>query len=242
MNWKRVGIVFALIVNLSCSRDGCPLSAGNTISENRDLPSFQEIVLYDKIDVIITPDSLQNVRVTAGKNLLSGISTSVTGGTLTIQDNNPCKLLRTDASSAQVFISTAQLQKISYSGAGYVRSTDTIRAPVFTIDCYDGSGSINLTMIADSVSTIIRTRNTDITLSGHGYYAYLYCAEEGDINLLQYKARAVSVVSKTLRDIEIHVTDSLYANVLYKGNVYYQGNPSLIQSTISNAGKLIHLP
>jgi hypothetical protein len=242
MNWKVKAIFFILLINISCSRDSCPLSAGNTSSENRDLPPFQEIALYDKIDVILTPGVNQSIRVTAGRNLISGISTTVSGDILTIQDNNHCKLLRTDASPVQIFISTAQLQKISYSGAGNVSSTDTIRTPVFTIDCYEGSGSINLKIIADSVNSIIRTRNTDITLSGNGTYAYIYCAEEGDINLLQYKARTVSVVSKTLRDIDVQVTDSLYADVLYKGNVYYLGNPSLIQSTISNTGKLIHMP
>lgn len=242
MHWKPKAIFVLLLMHISCSRDSCPLSAGNGSSENRDLPPFQQIALYDKIDLILTPDSIQSVRVTAGRNLISGISTTVSGEILTIQDKNHCTLLRTDASPVEVYISTAQLQKISYSGAGNVSSTDTLRTPVFTIDCYDGSGSINLKMIADSVNSIIRTRNTDITLSGYGSYAYIYAAEEGDVNILQYKARTVSVVSKTLRDIRVQVTDSLYADVLYKGNVYYQGSPSLIQSTISNTGKLIHTP
>lgn len=242
MNSRTINIIFILLAATSCSRDSCPLSAGNLSSEIRDLPPFQVISLYDKIDVILTPDSNQSIRVVAGKNLLRGISTSVSGGTLTIQDNNNCKLLRTDASTVQVYISTTQLQKISYAGAGNVNSTDTMRVAVFTIDCFNGSGSINLKMVADSVNTIIRTRNTDITLSGYGNNAYIYCAEEGDIDLSLYKARSVSVISKTLRDISVSVSDSLDASVLYKGNVYYQGNPTLIQSTISNTGKLIHVP
>jgi hypothetical protein len=206
------------------------------------LPTFLEIDLYDKINVILTPDATQNVRVESGSNMLSGISTSVTGETLTIQDNNGCKLLRTEAASANVYISTSQVKKINYFGAGDISSTDTIRMPVFTIDCFNSSGSINLKMITDSVSAIIRTRNTTITLNGNGGYSYIYCAEEGAVNLSQYKSRTVYLVSKSLRDIDVNVTDSLYANVLYMGSVYYQGNPFFLQSQTSSSGKLVHVP
>jgi hypothetical protein len=242
MNRIAKSILFIMLATTSCSPESCPLNAGNTSSENRDLPSFQEISLLDKIDLILTPDSVQSIRVVAGKNLLSAITTSVSEGILTVADNNHCKLLRTDASPVQVYISTGQLQKISYMGAGNVSSTDTIRNTVFTIDCANGSGSINLKIVADSVNSIIRTRNTDITLSGHGSYVYVYCAEEGDANFSQFQARTVSVISKTLRDIYVNVSDSLDASVLYKGNVYYLGNPISIQSTVSNSGKLIQVP
>jgi hypothetical protein len=242
MNWKITGIFILLTLLLSCSRDSCPVSAGTTTSEIRNLSSFREIVLYDKINVILTPDTVQLIRVEAGANLLAGISTHVAEGTLTIQDNNGCKLLRTGASTANVYISTGQLQKISYYAAGNVSSTDTLRAGSFTVDCLYGSGSINLKLVADSASAIVRTENAVISLSGYGNYAYVYCEEAGSVNLFQFTSHAVYVESKTVRDIDVHVTGNLQANILYKGNVYYMGSPPMIQTQITNTGQLIHTP
>ena len=231
-----------MILVLSCSKDSCPLSSGNTNSEMRELPIFREIILYDKINLILMADSIQKIRVETGKNLLPGISTIVDGGKLTIQDNNGCKLLRTDASTVNVYISTGTLEKITYHGAGDVGSTDTIRQNNFTVDCVDGSGSINLKLIADSVDAIIRTRNADISFSGYGNYSSIYCAAEGSINLSHFITRVAYIQSTSIRDIHVNVTGNLYASILYLGNVYYTGNPVYIQSTITSSGKLIQLP
>jgi len=231
-----------MILFLSCTRDSCPLSAGNLSSEIRNLPVFNEIDLYSKINVILTQDTVQNIRVEAGKNLLKGISTIVSDGTLTIQDNNGCKLLRTDNNIANVYISIRQLQKIAYYGSGNVSSTDTLRAAFFTVDCYYGSGSINLTLVADTADAIVRTENADITFSGYGNFAYVYSAEASSVNLFQYATHSVNIVSKSVRDVDVNVTDSLNASILYKGNVYYMGNPSSILTQISNSGQLIHVP
>ncbi len=239
---KTSGSYLILMLFLSCSHDSCPLSAGTLSSEMRNLTAFNEIDLYGKINVILTQDTLQNVRVESGKNLIEGISTIVAAGVLTIQDNNGCKLLRTDNNIANIYISTGHLQNITYYGSGNVSSTDTIRAAFFTVDCYYGSGSINLKLVSDTADAIVRTENADITFSGYGGFAYAYCGEASSVNLIQFTTRSAYVVSKSVRDIDVNVTDSLLADILYKGNVYYKGNPSSIQTQISNTGQLIHVP
>jgi hypothetical protein len=239
---KTSGLYIIMILFLSCSHDSCPLSAGSVSSELRSLAQFNEIDLYGKINVILTQDTVQNIRVEAGKNLLAGISTNVSGGTLTIQDNNGCKLLRTDNNISNVYISIRQLQKITYYGSGNVSSTDTIRSAFFTVDCYYGSGTINLKLVADTADAIVRTENADIIFSGHGDFAYVYAAEASSVNLFQYTTHTVNIISKSIRDIDVYVTDSLNASILYKGDVYYMGNPSSILTQISNSGQLIHVP
>jgi hypothetical protein len=242
MNWKATGLYIMIIFAVSCSKDSCPLSSGNTSTQLRDLPFFREIVLYDKINVILKPDSVQKIMVEAGTHVLSGISTTVNGDQLTIQDNSGCKMLRTDGNTVNVYISTGGLQKISYHGAGNISSTDTIRETHFTIDCDEGSGSINLKLIADSVDAIIRTRNADISLSGHGNYVLIYCAGEGSVDLTHFTTRNANVETKSIRDNMVNVTNSLYASILYLGNVYYTGSPENIQTQITSSGKLIPLP
>ncbi len=242
MNRKVIGIYIMIIFAVSCSKDSCPLSSGNTSTQLRDLPFFREIVLYDKINVILKPDSVQKIMVEAGSHILSGISTTVNGDQLTIQDNSGCKMFRTDGNTVSVYISTGGLEKISYHGSGNVSSTDTIRQNHFTIDCDEGSGSINLKLVADSVDAIIRTRNADISLSGYGNYALVYCAGEGSVDLTYFTTRDAHVETKSIRDNMVNVTGNLYASILYLGNVYYTGSPENIQTQITSSGKLIPLP
>lgn len=242
MNRRLTGLCAVMILALSCSKDSCPLSSGNTKSELRDLPFFQEIILYDKINVILKPDSVQKIEVEAGKNILAGITTTVAGEKLTIQDNSGCKMFRTDGGAVNVYISTGALQKMSYHGSGNVSSTDTIRQNHFIIDCDEGSGSINLKLVADSADAIIRTRNADISLAGHGNSTLIYCAGEGSVDLSQFTSRDLQLETKSIRDVHVHVTDNLNASILYLGNVYYSGNPEYIESQITSSGKLIHMP
>jgi hypothetical protein len=242
MNWKITWIFIVMVFGISCSRNSCPLGGGAVSSEMRDLPAFQEIVLYDKINVILKQDTVQNIEVEAAAGLLSGISTTVHGGTLIIQDNNGCKSLRTGTDIVNIYVSTGNLQKITYHGAGNVSSIDTIRAAIFTVDSFDGSGSINLNLVADTANAIIRAANADISFNGHSNYTYVYSEGEGSVQLFQFTTLAALVESKSIRDIDVHVTGNLSANILYKGNVYYMGNPPQIQTQISSSGKLIYVP
>src|SRR5664279_908967 len=91
---KYVNLVCLLlclqVLACSCKRDGCTLSPGTRTRETRNLSSFNEIILYDKINLVVTQDSVQRVTVEAGENLVPGIRTDVANNILTIKNNNKC--------------------------------------------------------------------------------------------------------------------------------------------------------
>jgi Putative auto-transporter adhesin, head GIN domain len=235
-------ILFAISMMFSCSRESCPFSSGDRVSDTRRLANFTEIVLYDKINLILQQDTAQSVRVEAGSNLVTGIGAVVSNGVLTIQDNNACNWARTGEDPANVYISSGRLQKITYYGAGNVSSADTLRATLFTVDCWSGSGAITLSLAADTVYALVRTENATITLNGHADSAYIYCGQAGSIDLFNLATRAVALDSKSVRDMDVNVSSALHANIVYKGNVYYKGLPETIQTLITSSGRLIHVP
>jgi hypothetical protein len=234
--------LFAITMMFSCSRESCPFSSGIRVSDTRRLDNFKEIVLYDKINLILQQDTAQTVRVEAGSNLVTAIGTVVSNGVLTIKDNNTCNWARTGQDPANVYISSAGLQKITYYGAGNVSSADTLRATLFTVDCWSGSGAITLNLVADTVYALVRTENATISLNGHGDSAYIYCGQAGSVDLFNLATRAVALDSKSVRDIDVNVSGALHANIVYKGNVYFKGSPETIQTLITSSGRLIHVP
>jgi hypothetical protein len=239
-NTPYIMLVLSACLFLACKRGDCPLTPGSPASEERALAPFNSITLYGKVNLILTQDSLQQVTVSGGKNLLPGIVTSVSGQTLTIQDNNAC-LLSDPSGRVDVSISTNQLQKITYYGAGDVHSTNTLKAPQFTVDCWLGSGTIRLDVQAVDINALARNENTTIVLTGKADSSYIYCSEAGSVDMSGCTTAATEIDTKSVRDIYVDASRALHAHILYRGNVFYRSEPSVIDTRITSTGKLIHI-
>jgi len=245
MEAKNNNILFLFLIVLaftSCSRGSCPLSAGSGTMETRTVAGFNEIVLYDKINLILTQDSIQMVRVGAGKNLVPGIQTSVEDGILTISNGNGCNWLRDPGYQVSVYIHSNRLQKITCYGAGNIQSTNTLRSTEFTVDSWYGTGSVNLSLTTGAAFAYVRYNNAVISLSGQADSSFFYCGEEGSVNATNFISNYVSVDSKSIENMYVNVTASLQATIAYKGNVFFTGNPSVIDTLVAGSGRLIHLP
>lgn len=216
------------------------MHSGATASESRSLPSFNQIVLNGKINLILTQDSTQQVTVSAGKNLLPGVQTLVSGNVLTIQDNNTC-LLRDPSDQVNIYISSNQWQELDYYGAGDVSSTNTLQTSQFTVDCWVGSGTIRLDLQAGEVNALVRNENATVVLTGTADSAYVYCGDAGSVDLSGFATDAVGVDHESIRAISVNASRALHANIVYKGNVYYKNDPPLIDTFITSTGRLIHL-
>lgn len=237
-----VGLVLANAVLLaSCTGTSCPITTGANSTEIRSLPSFNTIVVQGKLHLILTQDSLQQVAVTTGKNFQKGISMNVNQETLTIHDNNRC-VLQDPSEWTNVYISSGELKAITCYGSGDITSTNTLKADVFTVDCWYGTENIQLDMQANALYAIARHESATIRITGNADSAYIYCGEASAVDLSRFLTQAVAIDSKTIRDISVNVSRALHANIVYRGNVYYKGNPAVIDTLITDAGRLIHIP
>lgn len=234
-------LLAATLVVPSCSHDNCPLRAGDPITQDRDLPPFTSITLDAKVNLVLTQDTVQHVRISAGKNLADGIKTTVDGQTLSIKENNPC-LLSDPSEWSTVYISSPRLQTLTYYGSGNVTSTNTLQASVFTVDCWTGVAKINLSVHAGQVNALVRNESVTVTLTGAADSAYIYCGEAGSVDLTGMPTTAAGIDSKSVRDIYVDASHAVHANITYSGNVYYKGNPSVLDAFIVGSGRLIHLP
>jgi Putative auto-transporter adhesin, head GIN domain len=239
---KMILILELLFTICSCSRNSCPILAGNASMEMRVVPGFKNIILYDKVNLVLTQDSVQKIIVATDKNLLPGIRTDVNDSTLTIQNNNGCNWLRNPGYEINVYISSSLLQYITYYGAGNINSTNTLRADQFTVDSWSGTGSINLSVISNQLQANVRNANATITLSGQSTNTTVYCADAGSVNLVDLESVNVSIDQKSVRDCFVNVSGLLNADIVYRGNLYYKGNPVTIDSLITSSGRLIRLP
>ena len=72
----------------------CFKSTGKIVDEYRAVQQFNEIQVMNNINLFITYDTIQEIRVEAGKNLVNLIKTDVNNNRLIIKNNNKCNWIR----------------------------------------------------------------------------------------------------------------------------------------------------
>lgn len=239
----RTSFLAALLAQITaCGKGICLQGAGEVTTEKRAASPFTEIALHNRVNLVLTQDTINSIQVEAGRHLLSGIETSIDNNVLTIGDNNTCNWARDLDSRITVYIHTTDLNKINYYGSGNVSSSNTLHTKMFSIDSWEGVGSFKLDLAVQKCDVILRRNNADVTLSGTADSAYVYCGDQGKADLRNLICKHVYVDHKGIYDTYVYAKEGLLAYVLYKGNVYYKGNPAEIEATCTNSGKMISIP
>jgi len=239
---KLVSAIILLNISLqACKKSGFFVEAGDMKTVILKTDDFEEIILHDKVNVILTYDTINQISLKAGENLINNIETSVTDKKLTIKDNNKYKWTRDLDYDITVYVRGDHLRKISYYGAGNITSTNVWKADEFIVDSWTGIGSFDLQLESGYTELIIRMANADFTLKGTSRFTRVYCADHGSVNLRDFKSNDMLIDYRSIRNSSIYVTTFLTANILYKGNIYYRGDPE-IKPFYNSSGKLIPDP
>lgn len=235
-------LLLVLLITTSCNKPEAPdfiKTTGTITTEERILEPFTEIELYNKINLVITQDSVQSVHVEAGKNLLSEITTEVKDGRLKIKNLNKFKFLRSYKKDVTVYVSLPHLWHLIYRGAGNITSTNTITDSTLTFDSYTGTRNIELSVKLREGHFNVSTGPCDILLHGSVGVNYIYNGGNGYINAEDLQTGYTFVTNGGTNDMKINVDKVLFAKISYLGNIYYKGNPYDLSYDITDKGQLI---
>lgn len=230
-----------MLIFTGCSRSGFFQKAGPLKRSVIKLAKFDEIVLNDKVNLILTYDSLDQVSVEAGENLINDVGLVVADNKLSINDNTTLRWSRDLDYVINVYISCKNLKRITYYGAGNVTTTNTWKGDSFIFDSWTGIGSVKMDLECSYTELVIRMGTADITLNGKSESTRVYCADHGTLNLRNFQTEDMNLEYRSIRNSNVHVTKLITAKIQYTGNVYYKGTPE-IKSTIQSSGQLIALP
>jgi hypothetical protein len=232
----------ALFIVLGCQKNKCFHGTGKLKSETRKTAYFTEIKAEKNINIILTPDSNNQLTIEAGEKMLPYIETNVTDGTLWLRNKSKCNFLRSFKNNITVTVPAARVKKISHTGSGNISSTTTLYNPVFKMDISDGSGSYNIKLESDSVFLWQHTGPADFTLSGKTNYLYTYTAANGWFYLDNLKTNNAHINHNGTGDVLIWAENSLFIELYNMGNIQYRGNPKITVSAHTGSGKILKLP
>lgn len=242
--FKNIILLLFIMSIFSCKKENlcdCVKSTGKETTEER-IPeaAFNEIELFDKINLFIQQDTVQKIKVEAGEHLLPLIETSIKDNKLTIKNNNKCNWVRSYKKEINVYLSVKNLNQLTYRGVGNISSLNTIVTDSIKIESWNGSGSINLTLNTKSSIAAIHTGSVDITLKGYSGVSCVYSIGNGFIYAEELETGYTFLNNSGTGNCSVWVTKELGVEMHSTGDVYYKGNPySILYSDITGEGKLI---
>ncbi len=225
------GLLLAGGVFQSCNKH---ISAGPMTTEDRVMSdSITAIQVQGSMDVFITQDTSYDVRIEAGEKLMSYISTSLQNNELVI-DERANQFIKNDR--VRIYVSANNLDKIYLKGSGDVNGSNLIGNHVFVR--LDGSGDVNLSYSMLNSMDVDLEGSGDINISGVANDSHVELKGSGDINCKDLTVNEAHVDLDGSGDIKVYVLNELTANVSGSGDVYYWGNPPVVNSNVSGSGQV----
>jgi hypothetical protein len=191
----------ALLLAAASLASGCDLdeNAGPTMSENREVATFDRIEVEDRTNVTVRTGSEQRLTLRGGTRLLDAVSTTVADGTLTIDRSAK------ESAELDVTIAVPRLRGLASDAAGEIELAN-IAADGLELR-HDGAGTLTASGRAERLNA---------TLGG-----------AGDLDLAGLTAERAAVRLSGLGSAEVNVTDELDATVSGVGSIEYHGRPTV---------------
>lgn len=205
--------------------------SGKVISEEREVPAFDQIHLKGPGKVILTRAAIHNVLVKTDDNIMPHIRTEVDNGKLIISQER--KNIRPTVLT--LHITVADLEGVAIAGSGDITGNEEFNSDSFYADIA-GSGDISVSVSAERMESNI-SGSGSIYLSGSTNSYYATITGSGDVDAFELRASESSVVITGSGNCRVNVTDKLKAKITGSGDVLYKGHPEISQS-ITGSGKV----
>jgi hypothetical protein len=167
-------ILVALMVSIATT--ACANDESNVLAtETRTSNAFYGVVLASDVNVVLSQDSEQSVRVEAAKADLPFINTKVINGSLVVSVRNNHKL----RAPVNVYVAMTDVNLIEVIGNGKISSSEMINADMLTLKL-KGNGSINVDVRAISVGANLNGCGT-INISGSAANSLIKVYGQGHI-------------------------------------------------------------
>lgn len=242
--------LLTIVFLFSCSSENAPdciQNAGTTIQQEFSVETFDKIVVFERIELIIKDEPNQKVVVQTGENLLNDVEVRVTNGQLIIKNNNSCNLVR-DYGITKVFVSAPNLIEIR-NGSGLDVSSDgvlnynslSLISEDFGVDegFYRTDGNFNLQVDSENI-TVVTNSLSNIFMSGEVERINIrFFSGDGRFEGATLVAQHIEVFQRSSNDMIINPQQSVTGQIRNTGNVISLNQPPVVDVEEFYTGRLI---
>lgn len=234
-----------LIVSLAACKKSedrrCWKGAGDLITVEKPLESFNRLFIGPNIRVVLIQDSLDIMKVTAGENLVNFITNEVIEGQLRVENTNKCNFLRSYKHQVEVEIHFTSLSQLYFEGTKEISTTVPISSNDFNIIIRDGAGAVNLALACNKVNVTVTNGWGNFNLRGSTNKLHLDIRNNGFGNTRQLNvANELSVVTSSAGRLEVNAATTVFnAQISSSGDIWYTGIPTFLNFVNYGSGSLV---
>ncbi len=220
-------LLLVLVTTSSCMFIG--LSGNSDVkSQTRVITQeFKAISVSQGIDVFITTNESNSVKVEADDNIIDLIKTEVENGELKIYFSKQVW----HSKARKVYVSIPVIEAISVSSGASVKLDNSIIADKLVLKASSGSEIIANVGVADL--TCSASSGADVIISGTAKNFEVEASSGSNINTEDLEAEFVDAHASSGADISVYVSNSIQIKKSSGGAINYKGNPKNINKSRS---------
>jgi hypothetical protein len=239
-------LAFAIVIfsTFSCKKPAdrkCFKTVGAYSSDTLSFESFNKIRIFEHLNCVLIQDSMDQVVISGGKNLIEMVECKLDNGFLELKNLNQCNFLRNFKNDILIEIHFTELINLESFHSGQITNLDTLQLKWFAYNGLDGAGSCLLNLKAEFISVYIEHGHSDITLQGKVNNLAININNYGACNSKELAVRdSLIVVSNTVVPLFVNA-DLAHCKMQTKssGNITYFGNPLSLNITNLDSGHVI---
>lgn len=245
---KIIYIVFTVVL-LSCNGDKVPdcfQNSGDIIQQEFEMPAFDKITVFERIELIITEESTQSIIVETGEYLMNDIEVIVEEGRLILKNENACNLTR-DYGITKIYVSTPNLTEIRNSSGLAVSSNGVLNFPVLHLisedfadeDSFHTDGDFHLQVNCNSLD-VATNGLSNVFINGAVINLFIgFYAGDGRFEGQNLIAENIEIFHRGSNDMILNPQQSITGEIRSTGDVILVNEPSIIGVQQFYTGHLI---
>lgn len=216
--------------------------AGNYTAEKgqkRDVKNFKAIEVSTGIDLYITMDNKESLRIEAPEKIINDVVSEVKNGTLHIYLKNKSGFnlfnWRT-YSSVKAYLTVVELNRIKASAGADVKSENTLRGTVMNLDANSGS-NVDIDLVYKEL-TLDSSSGAQLDVTGKTKYLKGSTSSGGNIDAAGLESEYCKASASSGGNISVHAENEITARASSGGNIRYSGNPKNKDINKSSGGTI----
>ncbi|MEM1337447.1 MAG: head GIN domain-containing protein [Bacteroidota bacterium] len=247
---KRVLIhTVTAILLFSCNSENAPdcfQNAGDLTRREVEVPSFLNITVFERLNLVLISGEEQKVEIESGAFLLNEISATVEGDRLVLRNENGCNLFR-EYGLSTVYVTAPNINEIRSSTGLLISSEGVLNYPNLRLisesfivsDSETTSGSFDLQLTSDTV---------EIVVNGIAYFRLQGSTESLSVNVAAgdsrveaegLEATAVMVNHRGTNDILVQPLERISGVIRGYGDVISINRPETVAVEETFEGRLL---
>lgn len=233
----------------SCDSENVPTcikSSGDIISEEIEVPPFEEIMVYERVKLFVEEGEEYKVVVETGKNLIENVSVAVNDKRLSLKNENSCNLFR-DYEVTKIYVTTPTLNWLQNSSGSAVESIGILTFPEIWLRSFnqerDPEIHTNGDFILDLDVDDLRITNDNISnyfLSGNVNRLDLYFASgDGRLEAGDLIAQSIDMLHRGTNKLIVNPQQEIKGDIFGFGDVIAKNRPPVVRVNEHYTGRLI---